>query len=522
MSVAIWSATTNPATGLPTNTKIYSAPFEVLPSTLPTGPPQAPRIVWEAGGRYWAAAVAGEAIGGVWEGLKKVVTMGSAVSSRPSLRRSSRSSDSVSLLSPTPSSPPLGTVQRSASSRTIRKQPSLLGFKAPTEVGWSHVVTPSLPSSTFSPSSHASIPLQLTIVSRPVGSTAGPKTDIYVRVALVRTLYVRDRGCDVGSEAADTMLPEELVLANYVKEEKEVCSRWAYFLADELESDVVTREVGLPLFNPDGTSWHHGYSSAIALAPELPPPKDAFPAGPDGTASSWFSPTLRQRPPVEKEYARFLYAESKFSVVVEVGFSTRSADDDREGAIIRALAQLHEAGQTEIPLPGVFSEPATAGDSEASRPFATPSSPALTAQRPATTTGAGFVRSPERPAFRGRIKVTKIPVTIGSVAEPMLECLSVPSPAFPPNTPPASPASRMGSSPSLGTTAWSRSERQNDESDSEDGRSIASSAPSSAAMGRERSHGSLDDGDGRYGDAEAWIVPPPDYDSALGFAPAYV
>lgn len=231
MSVAIWSSAVHPATGQPLNCKVFSAPFEVLPSTLPTGPPDAPRIVWDGGRRSHAAAAAGEAIGGIWEGLRRVVSLGggraeaspapapSASSSRPTLQRSVRSENFL-----VPKNRSLVSA-----SRSLRTPPSTLAVKAPAhEAGWSYVVRPRLPHSSFSPSAHACMPLTISIAYRPgSASTPGMKTDVYVRVSLVRTVFVRERGCDAGTEAVDSLLPEEMVMDLYKKEEKEVGARWA-------------------------------------------------------------------------------------------------------------------------------------------------------------------------------------------------------------------------------------------------------------------------------------------------------
>ncbi|GAA6035196.1 hypothetical protein JCM8097_006414 [Rhodosporidiobolus ruineniae] len=345
----------------------------------------------------------------------------------------------------------------------------------PTETGY-HVVYPSLPTSHFSPGAHASIPISLRIVDRPL-----EPTDLYIRLALVRKVYVRESsqsslatavedewGLGPGVSMAALGYPEEVIVEPWCREEEEIVSRWGWVPyssrpgADPNEkAEVVIKDIALPLCGPDGLGWTHGYSSSIDLEPT------ATPSATHGECS-WFSPAFRTRPPVAKEYGRHVHVSSRFFLSIEIGFASP--------ALRETLLHLRDQSpDLELPRPNSFtaaSSPRTSSYSgqSTSNPFFVPSARARKGSS-AASTPAGQL------PFPGKLRELFIPVTIGSVAEPGLACLG------------------GGESES----AARRAERQAREERGEE--------PS-------REHGEGPEG--------AWLCAPPKYEDALRTAPAYV
>ncbi|TNY21096.1 Proteophosphoglycan ppg4 [Rhodotorula diobovata] len=350
-----------------------------------------------------------------------------------------------------------------------------LSSPKPNDTGY-HIVHPSLPTSHFSPGAHASIPVSLRIVDRPL-----EPTDLYIRLALVRKTYVRESsqgslaqaiedewGLGPGASLAALGYPEEVIVEPWCKEEEEIVSRWGWIPyssrpgADPTEkAEVVIRDIALPLHGADGRGWTHGYSTSLDLEPT------SVPSTTHGECS-WFSPAFRGRPPVAKEYGKHVHVSTRFFLSIEVGFATPALRD--------TLDALHsQSPDLELPRPNAFTAPASPRASvysgqSTSNPFHVPAS----RSRPA----AGSMPTPAGALpFPGKLRELLIPVTIGSVAEPGLACLSGEG----------------------GETAQRRQEREAREERGEDARAL---------------HGEGPEG--------AWLCAPPVYEEALRTAPAYV
>jgi hypothetical protein len=135
---------------------------------------------------------------GMWEGLKRVIGHPGANGLPPAVNRKR----SIAAVTAQMHGPQATAAAIAASTAT-------------------HIVIPSLPSSSFSPASQASIPVTLSIIDRPI-----VPTDLYIRISLIRSIYARDSKTDWLTEATEHLLPEEVLLEKHLKEEKEVCSRW--------------------------------------------------------------------------------------------------------------------------------------------------------------------------------------------------------------------------------------------------------------------------------------------------------
>ncbi|GAA6015151.1 hypothetical protein JCM11491_000483 [Sporobolomyces phaffii] len=409
MSIALFSAMQS-ANGTPRRLKVFSIPFHVLPSTLPSPAPELPVLTHDH---------------------KKGV---------------------------------FASLMKSLSFSSSPRQ---------TETGY-HIVYPSLPTSHFSPGSHASIPVSLRIVDRPL-----EPTDLYIRLAIVRKTYVRESssmslanaiedewGLGTGVSLAAMGYPEEVIVEPWCKEEEEIVSRWGWVPysarpgADPTQkAEVVINDIALPLIGSDGMGWDHGYSTALDLEPTSTP---TLTHG----ECSWFSPSFRNRPPVSKEYGKHVHVSSRFFLSVEVGFASPQLRE--------TLAALgDESPDLELPQPNTFTRPTAPRTSaysgaSTSNPFHVPSA----RSRHSAATPASSL------PFPGKLRELFIPITIGSVAEPGLAC-------FTQERSEAENASR-------------RQEREQREERGEDVRSA--------------------DGEGPEG---AWLCAPPKYEEAVKVAPAY-
>ncbi|KAI9629702.1 hypothetical protein KEM48_012766 [Puccinia striiformis f. sp. tritici PST-130] len=328
MSLAVWSKATDPLTGQPIHCKVFTVPFDILPSTLPTGPPKLPRLVWEDrsfnGSNPW---------NGMWEGFKRVIGHPGANGMPPTVNRKR----SIAAVTAQMHGPQATAAAIAASTAT-------------------HIVIPSLPSSSFSPSSQASIPVTLSIIDRPI-----VPTDLYIRISLIRSIYARDSKSDWLTEATEYLLPEEVLLEKHLKEEKEICSRWGYVPyhlrpnANPLEEcEVLIRDLSIPLLNDGELGWAHGYSTSLELDPSEAPLIDHHPV----SGSSWFSPAFRRRPPVEKEYGRHLHVSTRFSIAIEIGFARVPEHAQATGVLHDTLQQVKMAVGDDfvIPAPHTFTK----------------------------------------------------------------------------------------------------------------------------------------------------------------------
>lgn len=412
MSIAIFSAATG-STGTPRRLKVFSLPFHILPSTLPSPAPELPVLTHDHKKGVFASLI------------------------------------------------------------------KSLSFSAPkAETGY-HIVFPSLPTSHFSPGAHTSVPVSLRIVDRPL-----EPTDLYIRLAIIRKTYVRESahtsmqaaiedewGLGAGVSMAALGYPEEVIIEPWCKEEEEVVSRWGWVPyssrpgADPNEkAEVVIKDIALPLSGLTEQGWTHGYSTNLDLEPTHTP------AQTHGDCS-WFSPAFRNRPPVAKEYGRHVHVSSRFFLSIEVGFATPQL-----GETLRQLGE--ESPDMEIPAPNTFttaSAPSTSAYTgySTANPFFTPSSRHRQTS-PSSTAVSQLDPTPPSPlAFPGKLRELFIPLTVGSVAEPGMACISAHE----------------------GESAVRRAEREAREERGEDTRN---------------------EGEGPEG---AWLCAPPGYDEALKSAP---
>ncbi|PLW36996.1 hypothetical protein PCANC_13997 [Puccinia coronata f. sp. avenae] len=501
MSLAMWSKATDPLTGQPIHCKVFTVPFDILPSTLPTGPPKLPRLVWEDrsfnGFNPW---------NGMWEGLKRVIGHPGVNGMPPAVNR-----------------------QRSIAAVTAQMHGPQATAAAIAASTATHIVIPSLPSSSFSPASQASIPVTLSIIDRPI-----VPTDLYIRISLIRSIYARDSKTDWLTEATEQLLPEEVLLERHLKEEKEICSRWGYVpyhLRPNVnpleECEILIRDLSIPLLNDGEDGWAHGYSTSLELEPSEAPTVDHHPV----SGSSWFAPAFRRRPPVEKDYGRHLHVSTRFSIAIEIGFARVPEHAQATGILQETLQQVKMAVGDDfvVPAPHTFTKASTprrtATGVSITNPFpASNSIPtshsmghrsqhSLPANLPSTSStvavprvtssrmsghyrsASGSMTSPP-PAFPGKIRTLRCPIIIGSVAEPNLSCLLLPE-----------ADRRMGSGdggPSDPSEPESDEQRRRRE-DAEDMRRAVEAAEPSLV-----------------GDGDAWICAPPDYDQSLKGPPAYL
>lgn len=413
MSIALFSASLS-STGTPRRLKVFSVPFHVLPSTLPTPAPELPILTHD----------------------HRQGVIASFIQS--------------------------------------------LSFTAPKIENGYHIVYPSLPTSHFSPASHASIPVTLRIVDRPL-----EPTDLYIRLAILRKTYVREStnsslvqaiedewGLGAGLSPLTLGHPEEVLVEPWCKEEEEIVSRWGWVPyssrpgADPNEkAEVIIQDIALPLSGIDGQGWQHGYSTALDIEPT------AMPTQEHGDCS-WFSPAFRTRPPVAKEYQKHVHVSSRFFLSIEVGFATP--------ALRETLVTIGAASpDMEIPPANGFTAPQVPSTSRhsgssLSNPFFVASARSRRSPLPSSPSST---TSPFNipPPFPGKMRELLIPITIGSVAEPGMGCIAT-----------------------AGESAARRAEREAREERGEDTR-----------------------GEGEGPDA-AWLCAPPRYDEALKSAPAYV
>lgn len=409
MSIALFS-TMQSANGTPRRLKVFSIPFHVLPSTLPSPAPELPVLTHDH---------------------KKGV---------------------------------FASLMKSLSFSSSPRQ---------TETGY-HIVYPSLPTSHFSPGAHASIPVSLRIVDRPL-----EPTDLYIRLAIVRKTYVRESssmslanaiedewGLGTGVSLAAMGYPEEVIVEPWCKEEEEIVSRWGWVPysarpgADPTQkAEVVINDIALPLIGSNGIGWDHGYSTALDLEPTSTP---TLTHG----ECSWFSPSFRNRPPISKEYSKHVHVSSRFFLSVEVGFASPQLRET-----LSALGD--ESPDLELPQPNTFTRPTTPRTSaysgqSLSNPFHVPSA----RSRQSAATPASSL------PFPGKLRELFIPITIGSVAEPGLACFSQER-----------------------SEAENTSRRQEREQREERGEDVRSA-----------------EGEGPEG---AWLCAPPKYEEAVKVAPAY-
>lgn len=416
MCLALFSSATT-SNGNPQRLKVFSIPFHVLPSTLPTPPPEVPILTHTHRKGVFA-----------------------------SLMQS---------LSSTPKSDAY------------------------------HVIIPSIPSMSFSPGSFSTIPVSIRIVDRPI-----EPIDLYIRIALIRRLYVRESSSSSlavaiendfgvnGISPALLGLPEEVLMERWCKEETELVSRWGYIPYSSRpganpseKAEVIIQDLALPLSGLNESGWTSGYSTSLDLEPTIVPDQSHH------GECSWFSPAFRHRPPVAREYSKHVHISSKFFVSIEIGFANATLQETLQAIKIISPDIL-------IPSPATFTPPQIPSTSRfsgasLSNPFL-PLANSTRSHRPSPTTPTSpstSTTSPFNPApsFPGKFREIFIPIEIGSVAEPSLDCIS-----------------------RADESSTSRAEREGREERGEDTRA---------------------DGEGAEG---AWRIAPPDYEDAISKVPAYL
>lgn len=423
MSLALFGSRLT-ADGKPQILHVHSMPFHILPSTLPTPPPHIPILSHDTRKAGFLA------------GITRALSLGGAA--------------------------PGGIRQSSDKTCT-------------------HIVCPSIPTTSFSPGSI--IPITLRIADCPV-----EPTDLYVRLSLVRKIYVRDSAYEAVNEWG---LPEEMFFEEFCREEEEIVSRWGYVpysiraregAAPGTKAQVIISDITLPVGNANG-EWTHGYSTQLDLGPA---PAPTMKHG----ECSWFSPALAQRGSGSADYDKFVHASTRHFISIEVGFAS-----DKLGDVLADISD--SVPEMEMPAPNSFTRPSSPATScltglSTMNPF-----PAVNSPRVKRYQNTPFQHAPQLPSFPGKLKEILIPITIGSVAEPQMSCIINRSA----DNSPASVIPPAPSRPMPAATAEESADR------------AARDADESLVERYERVG---DDGE------EAWLCPPPSYASAVTSVPAYL
>lgn len=419
MSLALFSSRKG-LDGKPEVLHVYSVPFTILPSTLPTLPPQIPMLTHDSRKSSFFA------------GITRALSLGGT--------------------SPNPK---------------------------PNDKSCTHIICPSIPTSSYSPGSV--IPITLRIADCPTDPT-----DLYIRLSLIRKVYVRDSSYPMMNEWG---LPEDLFFEEFCKEEEEIVSRWGYVpysvraregATPGSKAQVIISDITLPVGSNDG-EWKHGYSCALDLGPTT------CPSMKHGECS-WFSPALSKRPPTKSDYEKFIHASTRHFVSIEIGFANDKLAD--------VLAQVGGAvPDLSIPEPNTFTYPSAPAASHVTghsrtNPFPAASAASRTKKMHSPGTSTAWL-----PSFPGKVKEILIPVTIGSVAEPQMSCITQRVSEAPISSviPPAPRSTRAATA----EESADRAARDADESESERFERVG------------------DDGE------EPWLCPPPSYGAAVTTAPAY-
>lgn len=426
MSLAIFGSRKG-LDGKPEVLHVHSIPFTILPSTLPTPAPQIPILTHDSRKTSF------------FSGMARALSLGGSAQS-PTPRLSDKSC--------------------------------------------THIICPSLPTSSYSPGSV--IPITLRIADCPT-----EPTDLYIRLSLIRKVFVRDAPYPMMNEWG---LPEDMFIEEFCREEEEVVSRWGYVpysvRAQEgatpgSKAQVIISDITLPVGNGINGEWNHGYSCSLDLAPTHSP---SMKHG----ECSWFSPALSKRPPARQEYERYIHASTRHYVSIEVGFA-----NDRLGDVLGQVGNVVQ--DMEVPQPNTFTCPAAPSTSTLTGLSTTNPFPSTRTKR-ANNNGSIFQHIPSLPSFPGKLKEILIPITIGSVAEPQMSCLLSRNADAQPSVIPSPPPSSRSSNSRAATAEESadRAARDADESDAERFERVG------------------DDGE------EPWLIPPPSYATAVTTAPAYV
>lgn len=431
MSLALFGSRRLPD-GKPEILHVHSMPFHILPSTLPTPPPQIPILTHDT------------RRAGFFAGLTRALSLSSSV-------------------------PNAG----------------LSAGKQNADKTCTHIVCPSIPTQTFSPGS--AIPITLRIADCPT-----EPTDLYVRLSLIRKLYVRDSSYDAMNEWG---LPEEVFFEQFCKEEEEIVSRWGYIpwsvraregAVPGSKAQVIISDITLPVSGANG-EWTHGYSTQLDLGPA---PSPTMRHG----ECSWFSPALSKRQPVKADYDRFVHTSCRHFVSIEIGFAS-----DKLGQTLEDISL--SVPEMEVPRANTFTQPSAPFASALTGLSTTNPFPVVSSNARCNRTAVSpFQHAPQLPEFPGKVKEILIPVTIGSVAEPLMACIvgrsreAAPASVIPPT--PSTPRPPMPAA--TAEESAERAARDLDETEAERYERVG------------------DDGE------EAWLCPPPSYRTAVKTVPAYV
>lgn len=434
MSLAVFSSRIM-ADGRPEILHVHSVPFHILPSTLPTPAPHIPILTHDA------------RRGGFLAGLSRALSL----------------------------SAPSGSGKSASPDKTC-----------------THIVCPSIPTTSYSPGSV--IPITLKIADCPT-----EPTDLYIRLSLIRKIYVRDSQYEMMNEWG---LPEEMFFEEFCKEEEEIVSRWGYVpysvraqqgATPGTKASVVISDITLPVGGPNG-EWSHGYTSQLELGPT------SAPSMKHGECS-WFSPALSKRTLAKADYERYVHTSARHYISIEVGFANDKMVDVLS-EIGDCVPDMEIPGANSFTLPRCPTASALSGLST-SNPFPV-ASPASGRSKKSTSSSSPFSHAPQLPAFPGKIKEILIPITIGSVAEPQMSCIIAraagDSPSVIPPAPRPSPTAAVPTNAPAATAEQSAENAARDADESE----------------VERYERVGDDGE------EAWLCPPPSYKAAVASVPAYV
>lgn len=189
-------------------------------------------------------------------------------------------------------------------------------------------VQTSLPTSSYSPSEVVPVTLDIRV---PTSSAPTPaaQQQIFVRLTLLRRLYVRESGHSLeqeddwgfGSGASDL---SELLWERYEKEEVELGQRWGVVTlpasVDSKEgSHFQLKDIQLPLTGL--SEANAGCTTSIDLAPAQGKPTMIH------GDSSWFSPAAQRAMDASNSgaWSKHFHVSSRFFVAVEIGFFNSSA-----------------------------------------------------------------------------------------------------------------------------------------------------------------------------------------------------
>jgi hypothetical protein len=244
-----------------------------------------------------------------------------------------------------------------------------------------------LPTSSFSPSEI--VPITLNITSPVSAEPTSTLQQIFIRLTLVRRIYVRESSQSAEQEfdwglGLDALAHDEMAWERYLREETELCQKWGVLTLPAFSpvqsTQSTLKNIPLPLKSLLG--HEAGYSTFLDLTPGSGRPSlDCT-----SSSSSWFAPAIISATNAanSKAWDKHLHVSSRFYVAVEIGFFAASPR-----AASSSSFEVHSSPS----------------------PFAPRQS---CAAAPTTT----------KPHFPGKLRELLVPITVGSVAEPALSCFA--------------------------------------------------------------------------------------------------